>query len=166
MPLTFFQEAAEHELDLSEYDPIVIKWLAGFLYTMNLPLIDTDLGLDWCNTALEVNVLADKYNMQGLKELADLRIKGAVEFWDIEDFLEAPAAIADIIKLAYDYGGIIGNVCHTMAESFVDKEVLAVEPGVDAYRDLLRDLPDFALDVARHGAKRLGKVRRVLPHRR
>ena len=158
------------KIELKEDDPELIQHLIDYLYTLNyddgLGAIERGPGGEKvpafflehyaCKLALKMHVLADKYSIQGLRELATAKLEDIVmnlEFgsWKAENFI----SIADQV---YEKTCLVDQMREVIAARAIRDLDKLICP---SFHELIAKEPEFSVDVLT-GCSRLVKSYREL----
>lgn len=142
-------------MDLSEYDPLLIGRLVDYLYK-NDYCDDNDerFELAICHIHIQMCVIADRYDVLGLRERVVEYVHEFLYEWDVGDFIGAPTQVGEVIVAAYEHEEITRDIREALIVNFVDEAVLAIPQGVAAYRQVMTENPGFAMDVTREATER------------
>ncbi|SMR53016.1 unnamed protein product [Zymoseptoria tritici ST99CH_1E4] len=136
-----FKEAREFKLDWSEYHKDVVHAVVDYLYTFNYET--SNLRTPFSQTPaihVHVAVLADKYNIRLLHQMAATKGESA-----LEDEC-SPKDFADTAALAFDYEG----PTETIKDVIVDMIVNDQSPGMsDELEATMLDYPELSLRVTK-----------------
>ncbi|SMR54559.1 unnamed protein product [Zymoseptoria tritici ST99CH_3D1] len=136
-----FKEAREFKLDWSEYHKDVVHAVVDYLYTFNYET--SNLRTPFSQTPaihVHVAVLADRYNIRLLHQMAATKVESA-----LEDEC-SPKDFADTAALAFDYEG----PTETIKDVIVDMIVNDQSPGMsDELEATMLDYPELSLRVTK-----------------
>ncbi|KAK2616715.1 hypothetical protein QQS21_000327 [Conoideocrella luteorostrata] len=130
-------ESSSNRIEIKDFDPRVIEAMLRFMYSFDY---NNDSGISSMIYDAQVYQAADKYDVPGLKKLAQKKFKSAISTgWSSDDFPEA-------INVAYDSTppadkGLRDLIIATSCKHI--NELLKNE----LFRGLLRETPDFAADL-------------------
>lgn len=99
---------------------------------------------------MTLHAVADKYNIVGLGDIAPEKVTWTLKEMKIDLISHAPQ-FHSTVAAAYRYSEVTTNIHRALVARFIENRVLVCEYGVETYRELMRETPDFAMDVARYG---------------
>ncbi|SMY24764.1 unnamed protein product [Zymoseptoria tritici ST99CH_1A5] len=136
-----FKEATEMTLDWSEYHEDVITAFVEYMYNFNYDAKDYESAFS-STPAIHVHlaVLADKYNIPLLQNLAVTKVKATLEHkCKPKDFAEAAA-------LSFDFGSPTENIKSVIVDMIVNDQSPTMSGELEA---TMLEYPDLAVQVTK-----------------
>ncbi|KAK4550260.1 hypothetical protein LTR36_003227 [Oleoguttula mirabilis] len=151
-----FKEATKRKVDLSDDGPLCVKALVHYFYALSYTLPDLDRHDEALilNHHVKMCIMADKYDIQPLKNLAISVFKGAAK--DIARAQELSGAAA----LAYEAAGATEEIRKTIVDIGIERNLLSFKHDTSLGR-VMADFPEFARDYAQTVEGQLAELKKA-----
>ncbi|KAK5124144.1 hypothetical protein LTR85_001847 [Meristemomyces frigidus] len=151
-----FKEANERQIDLLDDEPLCVKALVCYFYTLRYTVPDTN-DLDGPLTPghhVKMCIIAHKYDIQPLKRLAVAAFMAAAK----KD--SAIRELADAAALAYEVAGATEEIRKNIIDLGIDRNLLS-SSNPSLLGQVLVDFPELARDYAQAVEGQLATLKRA-----
>ncbi|USW54350.1 Putative BTB/POZ domain-containing protein [Septoria linicola] len=126
-----FLETKQRKIDVSEHDPTHVESLVNYLYSSRLCF------------HVEMCVLADKYDIQGLVKLS------ATKFELLVNSTSSPAEIAPAAAIAYEAASVTKAIRKNLIAHVIKQGLFSYATKCEELEMVMKEYPEFAIDMAR-----------------